>query len=191
MKYQYKNHFIENNFINLGKFSEINYILIKKDINDSSLILYIEANSYLYLDLYKYKIDEITSDHNEMIKEPKAFYIDYYIFNNLKSFGIQSNQSYYFYEQKINKEITISNKEYTNISIIKHSYIDSQIFRKLFIFFNVHNSTLFEVKKFNYTIFHTSNNNDYYQLCQGVDTKNEIYFYFNNDKSRKIVYDIL
>ena len=106
LKYQFKNELKHNNFIELGTFYnnmywKCFYIPIKISKKDSSLLLYIRQ-----IDVYsphigiiyisKFKACEITSDYNENFKGPKLFFIDYNKFNNLKSFGIESNHNYFF-----------------------------------------------------------------------------------------------
>ena len=68
LKYQFKSSFQKNEFIDLGIYDERNFIPIKKEINDSSLVINIEIKIYkyyfqeffiinliLYLELINYK----------------------------------------------------------------------------------------------------------------------------------------
>ena len=70
LKYQYKNDFKKNNFINLGGYNNFNYIPIKKTKNDSSLLLYIKfINIYpnlliTIINIVKNGAIEIDSDFN-------------------------------------------------------------------------------------------------------------------------------
>ena len=105
IKYQYKNDLINNNFIDLGNYRDLNYIPIKKAKNDSSLILYIKYNNFFnllsILKIVKDDVKEIESDFNSTFNGPKFLFFDYNKFNNFKSFAIESNKTYFFFEQEI------------------------------------------------------------------------------------------
>ena len=186
LKYQYKNDFKQNNFIDLGVYNSFNYIPIKKTKNDS-LLLYIKSyhDEISLLSLYKHTITEITDNYNEILTGPKLFYIDYYTLNNLKSFGIEANQSYYFFEQNLDNIVVISREEYNNITIITQNNAKPYIFKRAFVVFNKTGYVNFNVQKFNYSIFKQSHDNsnpysyEYFQICQGESTLKELYFYIN------------
>ena len=188
IKYQYKNDFKQNNFINLGEYSShFNYILINKTKNDSSLLLKIKYPSYSFsfniINIYKQKITEINSDYTENFKGPKLFLIDYYTFNNYKSFGIESNQKYFLFEQIYDTRISFEKTEYNNITITKQNNDNSQLFKRAFIFFNTTENIYFKVQKFNFSILQIYFSSykplkyEYFQLCQDKDTNKELYFY--------------
>lgn len=108
LKYQFKSELNNNYFIDLGaygyghSYNNYYYIPIKKTKKDFSLLLYIrQIKSYpghdiSLINISKFKVCEITSDFNSSFKGPKLFFIDYYKFNNLKSFGIESDHEYFF-----------------------------------------------------------------------------------------------
>ena len=183
-QYQYKNDFKQNNFIDLGVYNSFNYIVIKKEKNDS-LLLYIKSNGNdpSILSLYKHNTIEITEDYNENFNGPKLFFIDYYTFNNLKSIGIESNHNYYFFEQHLDYTSKIVKYECNNITITTQNSAKSYIFRRAFIVFNSTDDIDFKVKKFNFSILkQTYDENhpysyEYFQMCQGESPLKEIYFY--------------
>ena len=88
-EYQFKNDFKQNNYIKLGTYYNFNYIPIKKNKNDSSLLLNIivENNDFSLINIYKKtKIIEITSDVINEFEGPQLFLLDYYTLNKLNSF---------------------------------------------------------------------------------------------------------
>ena len=192
LKYQYKNKFKENNLINLGKCNNFNYIPIKKEVEDS-LILYIESHtdnfqSFNMLDIFKNKVQEITTENNLLIKEPTLLFINCYSFNDLNSFIFYSNNPYYSYEQGIFNEISTSydNVKYKNITIIDQYNNDILTFKRILILFNSKNESTFEIKKLNYPILNEKSDrhytkDQYFQLCQGNNSYNELYFHINNE----------
>ena len=193
IKYQFKSNFNKNNnLIPLGEYFNDNYIPIKKTTEDSTLILFVKpfiANGFSLIDIYKYKTYEINSEFKDIIKGPCLYFLDYFKFNYLNSFGIQSNQKYILYEQTISKDIRTSLGKYENISIITNHYLNSTIYRKAFIFFNSTGDISFEIKKFNFPIIHQEKEGnyfpqkEYFQLCQGENTLTEIYFYLDGFNS--------
>jgi len=197
-KYQYKNKLKDNNFINLGKYSiiDFNYISIKKAEEDDKLILYVQAyndESFTVLDLLKNKVEVINSENAIAAKGPKLLYIDYFSFNKLNSFGLYSNQPYFYIQQRINDESAISDIKYKNISIITKRKSDILSNKKALIYFNTNEEFKLEIKKFNYPIlnlefddeeyynFKDIKMSEYLQLCQDDEPKNELYYYINNN----------
>ena len=186
-QYQYKNDFKQNNFIELGAYNQFNYIVIKKEKNDS-LLLCIKSHhdEPSILSLYKYNTTEITDDYNENFNGPKLFFIDYYTFNNLKSIGIESNHNYYFFEQHLDYTSQIIKEECNNITITTQNSAKSYIFRRAFIVFNTTDDIDFKVKKFNFSILKQTYDKshpysyEYFQMCQEESTLKEIYFYIGN-----------
>ena len=83
MKYRFKKEFNGKNFISLGQHYYGNYIIIKKTIEDSSLILYVKHDLYSLLHFINEDVEEIKSNYNEIIQGPKYFLIDYNTMNNL------------------------------------------------------------------------------------------------------------
>ena len=65
-KYQYSSNFKGNNFIDLGHYNNLNFIPIKKTIQDSSLIIYI--NIYIYFYRQSFSIIELIQNKIEEIK---------------------------------------------------------------------------------------------------------------------------
>ena len=87
-----------NNFIDLGAFNGVcHYIPIKISKKDSSRQIEYGYPNLGIINISKFKVSEITSDYIENFSGPKLFFIDYYKFNNLKSFGIESNHKYFFF----------------------------------------------------------------------------------------------
>ena len=159
-KYQYKTDFKQNNFIFSGKYYRFNYILIKKTKNDSSLLLNITLSSNYNLktfSLIRYapKSKEITLDNNNInIKGPQLLFLDYFTINNLKSFGIESNHSYFFLQQDIRPYFSLNYLYYyKNITIYKKGNYNSEIFKRAFIYFNTSDYISLIFQKFNFYIF--------------------------------------
>ena len=187
VKYQFKNNFKSNNYINIGEYKDgFYFIQIKKTVQDSSMILNLNINSVSHkdseiltlFDTFKYDFEEITLDYNKTIIGPKLFCIDDFKFNkNFNSYGIQSNESYFFLESENGNANLLYHR---NISIINRNY--KQAINKVFyIFFNNQNYSLFEVKTFNYIIYNEIGRfKTYFQLCQGKDFNNELIFYIDN-----------
>ena len=197
-KYQYKKQLNGNNFINLGKYSinDFNFISIKKNEEDDKLILYIQAyndESFTVVDLLKYKVQGINSENPILSKGPNLLYIDYFSFNKLNSFGFYSNQPYFYIQQQINDESTTSDIKHKNLSIITKRKSDILSNKKALIYFNMNDDFKLEIKKYNYPIlnlefddeeFHNFKDikmNEYLQLCQGDESKDELYYYINNN----------
>ena len=187
-KYQYKENFIGNNFIDLGYHVGQNYIPIKKKVNDSSLIIYIEYHSigFSLLSIIQNKIEEIKSEYNNEINGPKYFYINYFEINNLNSIGIGANELFFFYEEKKSYETKISSTKYQKYYITKTNNYETNSFNSAIIYFNSTNKILFEIKKYNFPIFLVDlfvimPDNEFFQLCQGENTLNELCFYTTAD----------
>ena len=68
-----------------------------------------------------------------------------------------------------------------NLYITKTYNNKPESFKSIIIYINSTSNVLFEVKKLHYPIFwiYTSHNIEYFQLCQGQDTLNELYFYLS------------
>ena len=186
ISYQYKSDYIKDNFINLGEYDELNYIPIKKAKNDSSLLLHIKYKAmfpyyFLFLiNLLKIKAMEIDSDFNSTIKGPKFIILNYQKLNGLKSFAIGSNKNFAFFEQEIDNYKRKINKEYNNIFIYNQNVEESQKYKIGYIFLDTTDDWNFEIKRFNFTIItimELSDGYNYYDLCQGEESKKEIYFY--------------
>ena len=181
-KYQYSRNFKGNNFIDMGFHIQQNFIPIRKKIDDSSLIIYIELYEgyFSILELIP-NIEEIKSIYSKTIKGPKYIFIDYFELNNMNSIGIGSSESFFFYEQESSSEKKISKKGYQNYYITKINNYIPQDLKSIIIYINSTNDVLFEVKKFNYSIFttdvYTSPDYEYFQLCQGENSLSELYFY--------------
>jgi len=188
IKYQYKSDFSQNNLINLGLYNNFNYIPIKKTKNDSSLILYIKYTSmYDYLlsilNIVKDDVMEIDSDLNLTFKGPQFLFLDYVKFNNLKSFAIESDKKFFFYEQEIDKAIQVNKRDYNFIYISKQNAEKPLLFKKGFIYFNSTEECHFMIKKFNFSIIekqHTSTGHEYLSLCHGEEPNKELYYYKSN-----------
>ena len=186
IRYQYKNNFKGNNFISLGKQNLHNFITIRKTTDDSSLYLYINSYKYSYYSfLYLIQdVEEITSDYNQVIHGPKYFFIDYFKLNKMNSIGIMSDKPFFIYEQEMGSENHISLNDYKTIYITKKSNSEPHIFKRALIFFNSTDEVHFQVKKLNHPIIYPfingfKSNVEYYQLCEGDDTPNELYFYYS------------
>ena len=202
--YQFKNDFKEKNFIKFESY--YNNIAIKKSKNDSSLIIFFKSNSIIgdYSMISLFKPEEINSDYNSVIKGPKLFLIEYNLLNGINSIGIESNESFFIYEQDVQNLKYSSYKEsyirYLNLFITKQNNLESDIYQKIFIYFNSSNNAIFTVKKLNYSIFSGYNRYqlynkptvEYFQLCQRDNTPKELYFYTSENNIYKIkeVYDI-
>ena len=198
LSYQYKKYFNKSNFIKLGTYSGFNFIPIKKEKNDSSLLLKINSNSKanFLLDIYKKsKMKEITSDFKCNIKGPKLFLIDYYTINNLNSFGIESNISYCFFQQNLISTKKINERDYKNITLYKHKYLDEYLFKRVFIYFNSNSTKFLKFENFNFSIlnineyyyYSSSTILQYFQLCQGNESLKELYFYLSYKILGKII----
>ena len=182
-----KSKFKENYFNHLGRYEKHNYFPIKKEIIDSSLIIRIEMIDYLDFNimyLIPHKIEEINSEFNQIIKGPKYYYIDYFKFNNMNSIGFLANESFFFFEEKI-EYITYASSYYDNIFITSLNNYMANSFKNAIIYFNSSNNILFEIKKYNYSFLDKDPNQyipdyEYFQLCQGNDTLDELYFYRKN-----------
>ena len=194
-KYQFKKELKHNNFIDLGAFPSsfpYHYIPIKKTKDDSSLLLYIRQISYsvgndiCIISISKFKVCEITSDYNSNFKGPKLFFIDYYKFNNLKSFGIESDHNYFILEQKFSSGISTSSirtsSVYTNLTIIGVNNDNSYYFKRALMIFNSTDNINLKVKKFDFSIFNIDNKERYFQICQGDANNKELYFYIDSNE---------
>ena len=185
--YQYKKTFIGNNFIDIGYFDDDNYIPIKKTIEDTSLIVFIEFHilRFSLLNLIK-DVEEIKSAFTKKIIGPKYYYIDNFDFNNMNSIGIGANESFLIYEQEKGYK-SVSTFRFQNYYITKTKNYFPEIFKNIIIKFNSTNEILFEIKKYNYSIFYKDDeikyNEEFFQLCQGENSLNELYFYVDIDQS--------
>ena len=191
IKYQYKN---DSKIINLEEYFSLNYIPIKKTKNDSSLILYIKYtnlfNLFSILNIVKDDVLEIDSDYNSTIIGPKFLLLDYFKFNNLKSFAIESNKSFIFYEQQIDYRITVTDQFYNNLYIFKLNDEDSLFYKRGFIHLNSTDTYQIVIKRFNFSIIQNKRTSkighEYLSLCQGEEPKTELYYY----KSRIILNEL-
>ena len=147
------------------------------------MIIYIKFywQSFSILELIQNKIEEIKTEYNEIIKGPKYFFIDYFELNNMNSIGIGANDSFLFDEQEKSFITSISTRGYQNYYITKTNNLAPQIFKSIIIYINSTNNILFEVKKYNYSIFKADIDSkpdfEYFQLCQGNNSLNELYFW--------------
>jgi hypothetical protein len=184
IKYKYKSDSSQD-FINLGEYRSFNYIPIQITKNDSSLVLYIEyPKAYekkFEFRIVKEDVIEIDSDLNSTIKGPKFVILDYYKINGLKSFAIESNKNFKFYEQELNKIIRISREEINNIFICNQNFDIPHIYKRAFIYLNSTDEWNLAIKRFNFSFIEKSligyNGNDYIYLCQGEEPKTEFYYY--------------
>ena len=191
--YQFKSIYKGSNFIDLGEYYSLNYIPIKKTKEESSLIISIQFSDYRLfslLNIILYKIEEITSEKTLSINGPIYFILDYYTLNNMNSIGIESNEKYLLFEKEIGHQTKIAKKEYINVYFTKYNNLEPHIFKKAIIFYNSTNEALFEIKKFPFSIFSPKLDkyepeNEFFQLCQGENTQNELYFYMFKDSSVK------
>ena len=155
IKYQYKNDFKNNNFINLGEYIGFNFIPIQKTKNDSSLLLYIRYTSYENLlsmiNILKDNVMEITSEINSELNGPKFLFLDYNKFNNLKSFAIESNKNFSFFIQEIGYIIEMK-KEYNYIYISKKNENKPLLNNRIFIYLNSTDIWNLVIKKLNFSI---------------------------------------
>ncbi len=185
IKYQYKNDSKENKFINLEEYQGLNYIPIQKTKDDSSLILFIKYRAYhsqfSILNIVKDNVIVIDSDYNSTIIGPKILFLDYFKFNNLKSFAIESNKSFIFYEQKMDYNVRINDKFYKNFNIFKKNDEWSQLNKKGFIYLNSSDVFQIVIKKFNFSIIDnelaSKAGHEYFSLCQEGNPNTELYYY--------------
>ena len=192
--YQYKSKFNGKNFIDKGVYEKRNFILIKKTIEDSSLIIYVLFyalyDDFTILELIPDKAKEIISNYQEIVIEPTYFFIDYFDLNNINSIGIEANDSFLFNEQEKNLKMRNINKGIQNLYITKTNNNEPKSFKSIIIYINSTSNVLFEVKKLNYPIY-TSHNIEYFQLCQGQDTLNELYFYLSTSSGVNLLLQYL
>ena len=186
-KYQYKSIFNGKNYIELSTIQQDNYIPIKKLKEDSSLIISIEISlifpySFSLLNIIK-DVEEIKSDFSKDIIGPKYYFIDFFEFNNINSIGIKASESFFLYVQE-KDSMTQSTLSYQNKYIAKTDNCRQLSFRNAIIFFNSTNEIKLEVKKYDYPIFfknsYYSHNVEFFQMCQGENTTNELYFYLED-----------
>ena len=185
-RYQYKKNLIGNNFIQLGCYNYNNFIPIKKTIEDSTLVVRIEMYQmdYSIMSIIHDQIEEIKSEYKKIIIGPKYFLIDYVELNNMNSIGIGANESFNLFEEYKDYLTYTSFIGYQNNYITKFDNNNPNIFKSALIYFNSTSNILFEVKKFNYSIFSKNEESDtpmfdyeFFQLCQGQNALNELYFY--------------
>lgn len=179
IKYQFKSNLKHNCFFDLGNYLIFNYIPIKKRINDSSLLLVINciriSTELAVLDLYNYKTEEISLNNNYIFKGQKLLFIDKFLLNNTNSIGIQANKKYIFYTQI--RSQYFSKPKNQSISII-YSDLFYNTGDKYFILFYLDDEYTLEIKSFNYSILKNRIFEfNYFEMCQGEDTSQELYFY--------------
>ena len=185
IKYQYKNDFKSNKFFNLEEYEDLNYIPIKKIKNESSLILYIKYkkyyNSLSILDIVKDEVIEIKSDINSTFTGPKFLFFDYFKFNKLNSFAIETNKNLIIYEQIMDSRMHMDNIYYKNIYIYKQKEENSLMFKRGFLILNSTDKYKIVIKRFNFSIIEKEqrdrHGHEYISLCQGEDPKTEFYYY--------------
>ena len=200
IKYRYKNSKSEY-FTELKKYEGTSFIPLQILEKDSSIFLKLKMtynyDKLLAIDLFKYNFEEITSEYNNIIKEPKLFHINTYIFNNLNAIGIQSNKPYYLNELEVGEDSFKA--YYEKFSIITQDYegisypdFDKQKNIKdifIFIIADLDTYSSLEIKKFNFPIYLLSSNSsrkNYFQLCNKKDSKDELYFYSSDNFFRPI-----
>jgi hypothetical protein len=148
IKYTYNNIDDKSNYINLGTYQFSNFIPIKKTKNDS-LILKIQYNdkTFTILDIFKYcKVKEITGDFDIYFENTtQLFIIDDYLLNY--SFGIESNNRFAFYEQKLSSDIITSSLNFYNIFISKENFNSLDFSKRFFIYFysNLSKKKIFKI----------------------------------------------
>ena len=188
-KYQYKSIFNGKNFIELSIIQADNFMSIKKLKEDSSLIISVEISlsfGHLFSLLKIIKdVEEIKSDFSKDIVGPKYYFLDYFEFNNINSIGIKASESFFLYEQE-KDYMTQTTLSYQSKYIAKTDNCRQLSFRNAIIFFNSTGEIKFEIKKYDYPIFfknsYYSHNEEFFQMCQGENPTNELYFYLE-DKS--------
>ena len=190
IKYQYKKDFRQNNFINLEINEGFNYIPIKKNINDSSLILSIKYKSILtnllsILNIVKDHVMEIDSnfDFNSTVKGPKFLFLDIYKFNNLKSFAIESNKKFAFFEFAEENKFHLERKKYNNFYLSRQNGEKPLLYKRGFIYLNSTDNWQLTIKKLNFSIIeklYKDPGQEYLDLCHGEEPKTELYYYKSN-----------
>ena len=190
IKYQYKKDFRQNNFINLEINEGFNYIPIKKTINDSSLILSIKykrilTNLLSILNIVKDHVIEIDSnfDFNSTVKGPKFLFLDIYKFNNLRSFAIESNKKFAFFEFAEENKFHLERKEYNNFYLSRQNGENPLLYKRGFIYLNSTDNWQLTIKKLNFSIIEKLYNDpgqEYLDLCHGEEPKTELYYYKSN-----------
>ena len=200
VKYQYKEKYKDDNLIILGYRSNnylMNYIRIKKEIEDNYLILYLYCQpSYSdfdsFINIFKHRVEHINSDGRIKILEPKILFLDYNIFNGYNSFGIYSNKQFYFIEEIWDNYKYINKIDVNNIIIVTKDLYNIYNQRNAFIIFNdnIDDSTILEFKKFDYPIISYSGEllNQYYLFEKENEINRDFYFYINNDISYKEIF---
>ena len=193
IKYQYKNDFKNNNFINLGEYMGFNFIPIQKTKNDSSLILYIRytsnENLLSMINILKDNVMEITSEINSELNGPKFLFLDYNKFNNLESFAFESNKTFYFYIQDIGY-IKEMKKEYNYINISKQNENKPLLNNRIFIYLNSTDNLHLVIKKLNFSIKENTlilYGHEYFDLCQGEEHKKELYYYKPRNRAQLFI----
>ena len=215
IKYQYKNKFNGNNYIDLGyKLYNLKYnsfIQLNNEENNN-IILNIEcyAKYEYYLTVLNYEIKEITSNEFLTINEPTILYLDYYNFNHYNSFGIYSNNNFFFIESEVDEADTFIYidinfySEFSNIIINKKDFKRFYEKRRALIFIdnnkiNQTQSTFIEFKKYNFPILYRETKtklvysifSQYYQFHEYDESKSEFYFYLNyNPEYKQLIYPI-
>ena len=185
INYQFKNDSKNNKFISLEKLEGFSYIPIKKTKNESSLILYIKYKNYFnllsILNIVKDDVIEINSDINSTLTGPKFLFFDYFKFNNLNSFAIESNKSFIIYEQTMDHRMTMDDIYYRNLIIYKQNEENSLKFKRGFFYLNSTDTYQIVIKRFNFSIIEKEKKIDhgkeYISLCQGEEPKTEFYYY--------------
>ena len=179
-RYQYRKDFSKNNFFYKGYFEGYNYIPIKKTIEDTSLIIFIEFDkpNLSFLNIIK-DVEEIKSEFEKEIIGPKYYYIDNFELININAIGINASESFWLYEhEKAYK--TSSKYQSGNYYITKIKRNSPETLKSMVIKFDSKNKIFFRIKKYNYPIFFREwdqTDYEFFQLCQGENPTNEIYFY--------------
>ena len=200
IKYRYKKS-TSDYFTELKNYEGTSFIPLQILEKDSSIILKLKMtynyDKLLAIDLFKYNFEEITSEYNKIIKEPKLFHINTYIFNNLNAIGIQSDKPYYLNELEAGEDsfktyygkVSIITQDYEGISY--PDFDKQKNIKDIFIFIIADKDTYssLEIKKYNFPIYHLSSNStrkNYFQLCNKKDSKDELYFYSSDNVFRPI-----
>lgn len=94
-------------------------------------------------------------------------------------------------KQELDSRKTIDDRYYSNITIYKQDYLHSNIFKRVYIYFNTSDSLFFKVQNFNFSIFYhytIIHPYQYFQMCQGSNTPKELYFYVNSGIEEKKIF---
>jgi len=129
----------------------------------------------------KDEVIEIKSDINSTFTGPKFLFFDYFKFNKLNSFAIETNKSLIIYEQIIDFSVYMYNIYCKNIIIYNQKEENSLKFKRGFFYLNSTDKYKIVIKRFNFSIIEkekgVSHGHEYISLCQGEDPKTEFYYY--------------